>query len=206
MAVQYTFFNDVTPPIKASFYSKDVKSQEIKDLWRKDLYYLIASVVLVFVILTFHFCSAFLGIICMLIIGFSFGCTGLLCEYALGMTYFNIMNNFAIFIILGIAADDFIVLFDAWTQSGNFRLIKNDVRSRLAFTLRRSARTIFMTSSTTAVAFLACYFSPIMKIRAFGLFSAILVPVTFLLTLFVMLPAIAFRENCGHFCTCCFKR
>jgi len=115
MAVQYTYFDSPEPLLKASFYSKDIISQEIKDLWRKDLYYLAASVGLVFVVLTFHFCSVFLAIICMLIIGFAFGCTGLICEYALGMTYFNIMNNFAIFIILGIAADDFIVLFDAWT-------------------------------------------------------------------------------------------
>lgn len=53
----------------------------------------------------------------MLIICFAFGTTGLICEYIVGMTYFNIFNNFAIFVILGIAADDFFVFFDAWNQS-----------------------------------------------------------------------------------------
>ena len=76
----------------------------------------------------------------------------------------------------------------------------------MAFTLRRSARTIFMTSSTSAVAFLACYFSPIMKIQAFGIFSAVLVFVTFLLTCMVFPPAIAFYEGQGQFCTFCWRR
>ena len=84
-------------------------------MWSKDVYYMIAAVLLVFTIFCLHFGSIFLALICMLIIGFSFGSTGLICEHAIGMTYFNVMNNFAIFIILGIAADDFIVLFDAWT-------------------------------------------------------------------------------------------
>ena len=76
---------------------------------------MIAAVLLVFTIFCLHFGSIFLALICMLIIGFSFGSTGLICEHAIGMTYFNVMNNFAIFIILGIAADDYVVLFDAWT-------------------------------------------------------------------------------------------
>lgn len=160
-----------------------------------DTYYIAISVFFVYIWLTFHLKSTALSTISMLIIAFSFGTTGLICEYAVGMTYFNILNNFAIFVILGIAADDFFIFFDAWHQSGEFKGISKDLKMRMAYTMRRASRTMFMTSSTTAVAFLATCFSPIMTVRAFGIYSAILVPITFILTCWILPPAVILYER-----------
>lgn len=191
--------------IKPSFFSGELRNEEFKRVAENDTYYLYVSVAFVMFWLIIHLKSFFLTFICMLIIAFSFGTTGLICEYIVGMTYFNILSNFAVFVILGIAADDFFVFFDAWNQSGQFKGVKKDNKKRLAFTLRRAARTMFMTSVTTSVAFLATFFSPIMPIRAFGIYSAILVPVLFILTCLILPAAVIIYENHFSTCFCCAK-
>lgn len=50
----------------------------------------------------------------MLIILLSFGVTALIYEGLIGVTFFSNLNNLVIFIVLGIAADDFFVMMDAW--------------------------------------------------------------------------------------------
>lgn len=112
------YYNSDIGILKPQFYSSEVKNEEFKRVTENDTYYLFVSVAFVMFWLLIHLKSTFLTFISMLIIAFSFGTTGLICEYIVGMTYFNIFNNFAIFVILGIAADDFFVFFDAWNQSG----------------------------------------------------------------------------------------
>lgn len=52
-----------------------------------------------------------------------------------------------------------------------------------------------VTSSTTAVAFFANALSPIMPIRAFGIFTGVLIPINFFLVVMIMPPAVIFFEN-----------
>lgn len=60
-----------------------------------------------------------------------------------------------------------------------------------------------VTSSTTAVAFFANVFSPIMPIRAFGIFSGVLIPVNFFLVVMIMPPAVIYYEDKMEGKTCC---
>lgn len=69
-----------------------------------------------------------------------------------------------IFIVLGIAADDIFVFIDAWRQSAAIVLFKGNLHMRMSYTFKRAVRAISVTSSTTAVAFLANAFSPLMPI------------------------------------------
>lgn len=78
-------------------------------------------------------------------------------------------------------------------------------KRRLAYSFRRGVRAMSVTSSTTAVAFFANLFSPIMTIRAFGVFAGVLIPMNFVLVVFVMPPAVIWWErNINEpFKTCC---
>lgn len=100
------------------------------------------------------------------------------------------------YIVLGIGADNIFVFFDAWKQSG---LIDRDVvdtpQRRMAYTFRRAARAIMMTSSTTSVAFFGNAFCKIMPMRAFGIFAGVIVPVNFLLVVLFMPPALIWYED-----------
>ena len=65
-----------------------------------------------------------------------------------------------------------------------------------------------MTSSTTCVAFLANYFSPIMPIKAFGIFAAIIIPVNFLLVIWIFPALIIFEDKYikAWFEKCCTRK
>ena len=60
-----------------------------------------------------------------------------------------------------------------------------------------------VTSSTTAAAFFANFFSPIMPIKAFGIFAGTLIPVNFMLVVLIMPPAVIYKEE-KLMNTCCF--
>lgn len=69
---------------------------------------------------------------------------------------------------------------------------------------------MFVTSSTTCVAFLANVFSPIMPIKAFGIFAAIVIPANFLLVCTIFPALIIFEETTVGpkftvFCSCSKK-
>lgn len=75
----------------------------------------------------------------------------------------------------------------------------------MAYSFRRGVRAMSVTSSTTAVAFFANAFSPIMPIRAFGIFSGVLIPINFFLVVMIMPPAVIYYETKikNKFTRCC---
>ena len=123
------------------------------------------------------------------------------------------LNQLVIFIVLGIAADDIFVYTDAWRQSEHIKFIAHDEQRRIAYAFKRSFRAIAVTSSTTAVAFLANALSDIRPIRAFGIYAAIIIPVNFFIIVFMM-PSIVvihdhyMKEKCAYrkICCCCCKK
>mgnify|MGYP001006531084 CR=1 FL=1 len=64
---------------------------------------------------------------------------------------------------------------------------------------------MIVTSSTTAVAFFANVFSPIMPIKAFGIFTGVLIPINFFLVVTIMPPAVIYYERViqPKFTRCC---
>jgi predicted RND superfamily exporter protein len=101
-----------------------------------------------------------------------------------------------VYIVLGIAADDIFVFYDAWVQSAQIDpTILNSKERRLAYAFRRAVRAMAVTSSTTSVAFFANMLSKIMPIRAFGIFAGVIVPVNYLLVVMFFPPAVVWYEE-----------
>lgn len=77
---------------------------------------------------------------------------------------------------------------------------------RMSYAWKRAVRAIAVTSSTTAVAFLANAFSPLMPIKSFGIYAAIIIPSNYLLVIMLFPSAIIFYDK--HFdkyvFCCCF--
>ena len=84
----------------------------------------------------------------------------------------------------------------------------SDKKRRLAYAFRRGARAMTITSATTAAAFYANLISPVMPIRAFGVFAGTLIPVNFLLVVIMMPPTVIYYEAYLKHkkCCCCFDR
>ena len=100
------------------------------------------------------------------------------------------MHQIAIFLILGIAADNIFVLYDGYQQTLYNKHIGPDKKRRLAFSFRRAARATATTSSTTAVAFYANAFNPIMPLASLGIYGGTLLTVVYVLIILCYPPLI----------------
>ena len=84
----------------------------------------------------------------------------------------------------------------------------------MAYSLRRSYKSILATSSTTALAFLSSGFSSLMPVSAFGYFAFLNIPVNYVLIIFyfpcflviyertIRSYELSFCENLGNCFTC----
>lgn len=141
----------------------------------------------------------------MTIIFLSFPFTAFIVSGIFRVGYFGYLQIIAIFLVCGIAADDIFVFNDAWKQSEYF--IQNNKKRRMAYAFRRGSRAMTVTSATTAAAFYANIISPVMPIRAFGIFAGTLIPINFFLVVLMMPPAvIIYEENFKYRYFFCMKR
>lgn len=170
------------------------------------------SFLFVFFFIWFHLESLFMASTAMYLILMSFPVTYLLFTGVCQVTMNTTLNQLTIFIVLGIAADDIFVFCDAWRQSELIPEIASNEYRRLTYAFKRAGRAIIVTSSTTAVAFLANTVSEIRPIRSFGIFAAIIIPVNFIILILVM-PSIQIihdrhlKERCAYRkCCSCFKK
>ena len=124
---------------------------------------------------------------------------------------FSSLNQLVIFIILGIAADNIFVFCDAWRQSELIPVMKHNAHRRMAYAFKRAAKAIAVTSSTTSVAFAANAGSPLIPIKAFGIYASIIVLVNYGMVVLVMPPIqmiyetkIKEKEKCP--CCACLRK
>ena len=90
------------------------------------------------------------------------------------------MHILVLFLVLGVGADDIFVFMDAWRHGASMPLV-----DRMVYTYSHTAKAVFSTSFTTAVAFFTTAMSDIMPIASFGVFAgfAILMNYVLILTL-----------------------
>ena len=152
----------------------------------------------------FHLKSFFLSLCGMLIILMSFPVTQIIYKGIFRVDMFSSLNQLVIFIVLGIAADNIFVFCDAWRQSGMVPCMKDNDHRRMAYAFRRAAGAIAVTASTTSVAFAANGFSPIIPIRAFGIYASIIVLVNYAMVVLIMPSVqIIYERKFAHKCGCC---
>mmetsp|Transcript_13990 Transcript_13990/g.17448 ORF Transcript_13990/g.17448 Transcript_13990/m.17448 type:complete len:1123 (+) Transcript_13990:72-3440(+) len=129
-------------------------------------------------------------------------------ENGLGYNYFTLFCALALFIIMGIGADDIFVYWDTW--SGSMTHYYKTTAHRFAHCYQHAASAMGVTSLTTILAFLSNLGSPFIGIRTFGIFSAILVAVNYLavITFFpvVVLMYDKFFQHKQYWCTPCVNR
>jgi hypothetical protein len=174
----------------AYFHSITWVEYAVDQLIMKDISLLFASFTLVFIYVAFHLQSLFLASITMLGIVLAYPTTIFINRFIMQITIFNFINYIAVFVILGIAADDVFVFTDCWKQSATFKELRKDgdtkidwIQKRMNYTWRRTSKAIFTTSITTCVSFVATGFSKLMPISAFGYFAAVLVIVLYVFSI-----------------------
>lgn len=168
---------------------------------------LTGSVAFVYIYLWVHSGSAFLAMCGMLHIMMSFPLAFFLYRYLFGIMPFYILSFLAIYVILAIGADDVFVFMDAWRQSATMGAeINRNLHTRMAYTYKRAAKAMLITSATTFGAFVATAVSPLGEVATFGLFTALLVVANYVFVI-TYFPAVVicyhrrFENTQG--CCCC---
>ena len=194
---------------QAQFITFNLLIDQILKLFMFDFLLVVVSICVVFLWFKLHLKSAFLAIVGVSIIFLSFPFTAFIVSGIFRVSFFGYLQVIAIFLVCGIAADDIFVFVDAWKQSEHIAPeIMNDKKRRMAYSFRRGVRAMTVTSATTAAAFYANLVSPIMPIRAFGVFAGTLIPINFFLVVIMMPPAVIYYETkLRHkVCCCCFDK
>ena len=160
-----------------------------------------ASVLFVTFYFVFHLRSVFLAVMGVLLIVFAFPLTALINQGLIGNIFYSVLHNIAVFIVLGVAADDIFVFIDGWRQSATNKYIGHDRRRRLAYAFRRAARATATTSATTAAAFAANASNPMIPMASFGIYAAVLILVCYALLILLFPPIIiCYEDNLAHRC------
>uniref|UniRef100_A0A3Q2QXH4 Dispatched homolog 1 (Drosophila) n=1 Tax=Fundulus heteroclitus TaxID=8078 RepID=A0A3Q2QXH4_FUNHE len=101
--------------------------------------------------------------------------------------FFPFMNLTALIILVGIGADDALVLCDVWNYT-KFDKQHAELSETVSVTLHHAALSMFVTSFTTAAAFYGNYVSNITAIRCFGVYASTAILVNYILMV-TWLPA-----------------
>lgn len=153
------------------------------------------SAVFVFFWFIIHMRSLVLACYAILIILLSFHVTQLLYIEVFSIKYYSTLHLILTFIILGRAADNFFVMFDAWEQSGQIMVFEGNFRKRMAYAWRRACKTLLTTTITTTLAFLSTSITNMIPIRSFGLYAAILIPINFFFVIFMFPPMLVVYDK-----------
>ena len=169
-------------------YHSDIKGELFSSMMLTESYSFAVLFIVVYALILFHTgsfwittCGAF-----QIFMAFVWGFT--LYNVVAWMNFFPFLNLIALFLILGIGADDIFVYVDAWKQS--FSTLPRDcpLENRIQFAITRAGGSMLVTTITTSVSFLANITNSITAIKAFGLFTALVVISDFLLML-IFIPA-----------------
>ena len=175
-----------TPVFEFLYLNNKLMMHDAAQQAKYDMILAVGSWLFVFIFIMLHTRSLWITCFVQFSIICSFLEANFIYRVVLGYTYFGFFHVLAMFIILGIGADDFFVLWNAWQASG-LRHHPNLVH-RLQDAYESSVISMFVTSLTTMVAFLANVLSPLLATSSFGVFAALLVGIQYL-SVITLLPA-----------------
>ena len=155
-----------------------------------DLAWTIGSIGAVWLYIAVNTQSFFIAFVGMFEILISFPIALLIYRLIFRIEYVGNITALSIFILLGLGADDIFVYFDAYRQSAHEPGVGESLSDRLLYSSRRASKAIFVTSLTTTGAFLATAWSSITPLAGFGIMSATMISVVFVLHVFLFPPAL----------------
>jgi hypothetical protein len=164
-----------------------VTNIELLRMQMMDALFMLCTIVFVLLLIRLHTGSSVFACAAMAQILMSIPVTAFLYRIVFRIEYFGTLHLCSIFLVLGIGADDNFVLLDAWRQAQTDVPAVDDANEttlrRLLYAFARTMDAVFSTSLTTALAFLCMGLSPIMPVRTFGIFAAMVVVCNYVMVL-----------------------
>ena len=164
--------------LRINYYSWNIFASGALGQAIGDMLLAVASLIFIIGFMWFQTGSLWVTSLAVLSIITSFWITNLFYRIVLDYRYIGYFHVIVIFIILGIGADDVFVFFNIWRASALEKY--PSLEHRLSDCHRRAGGTMFFTSFTTMMAFIAGGLSPILPIGSFGIFTAVLIAVNYI--------------------------
>ena len=118
--------------------------------------------------------------------------------------YFTLFEALAIFIIIGIGADDSFVFLDMWKDYGPDGSGKSvDTVQRLSATWAHAGKAMLVTSLTTFCSFLTNLDSDFAFLQAFGTYCAVIVLINYIMVMTYFPAAVLFYHRVFEKTACC---
>ena len=168
-------------------FVKDIAAQAAKEMLLT-----FGSLTFIFSFMVFHTKSLWISSFAVLSIGCSFLAANMIYRIVLGYAYFGLFHIIAMFIILGIGADDLFIFLDVWKNTA-FNSYPS-LAHRLSDAYKRSSISMLITSVTTVIAFFASAFSPLLPAQSFGIFAGLLVIVNYI-SVIVFFPTVVIMHH-----------
>jgi len=166
-------------PIDFAFLGDDVWRYELSVYIQSDAMKTVGSFLLLLAYFWFHTGSPALALGGVVNIYLSFPLAYFVYRTLLGFRI-NGLTTMAMFVVLGIGADDVFIVVDTWKRSGASLTDGGmgagfDVAQRAAWVLAHAAPAMAVTSATTISAFMTSVISTVPVIQQFGVFAALVV-------------------------------
>jgi predicted RND superfamily exporter protein len=168
-----------SPTLRVYWFSFFILQNEFVRMLASDLFFAIFSILFVVFWLRIHTGSSMMALSGIFMIVMSLPFTILIYKKIFNIPYYSEIHSLVLFIVLGVGADDIFVLNDSWklTKHSYPEDITNGrnretIHRRLLKCYRHTMSTVFNTSFTTSMAFIATGLSPLMPIATFGWFAA----------------------------------
>jgi len=177
-----------------------VRRLELGRMQMMDSLFMLCTIVFVSLLIRLHTGSSAYACAAMAQILMSIPVTAFVYRVVFRIEYFGLLHLCSIFLVLGIGADDNFVLLDAWRQAQTDVPAVDDSNEttlrRLLYAFARTMDAVFSTSLTTALAFLCMGISPIMPVRTFGIFAAMVVACNYVMVLTLIPTCMILCEGC----------
>jgi len=177
-----------------------VRRLELGRMQMMDSLFMLCTIVFVSLLIRLHTGLSAYACAAMAQILMSIPVTAFVYRILFRIEYFGLLHLCSIFLVLGIGAYDNFVLLDAWRQARTDVPAVDDSNEttlrRLLYAFARTMESVFSTSLTTALAFLCMGLSPIMPVRTFGIFAAMVVVCNYVMVLTLIPTCMILYEGC----------
>ena len=177
--------------VEVLYWSDGAARIEMNELSQQDFLWDVLSMLCAATYMALHTRLVFISAVGMLEIILSIPLAFFVYRLVFQIRFFSFMHILAVFVLLGIGADDVFVFVDAFKQSSSEPGIEpDDLDKRIEYAAFRASKAVLLTSLTTTAAFLATAISEILPISTFGIFAALCIGLLYLLNVLLMPPTL----------------
>ncbi len=165
-----------------------LQDKYVDEVLQSDMIMACAATAIILALIWFHTRSIFLAFIGVVQVGLSFPAAYFAYKMVFGLEFFPFLNFLAMFVVMGIGADDIFVLHDKFEQAAQV-MPGASVYDIACKAIPEASYAMLLTSATTAGAFFSTAITPVAPIRMFAIFLGTMTFFDYIFVIMICAPA-----------------